>query len=390
MSWIKGHQNQDGSFDAIGFVHHQEMLGGISGKDALTAYVAIALKEAGDTTGASRAAAYLENRLSGMDDPYTVAIVAYALELAGSEKRDAAYQKLMALAQEDEDGLHWGTGVGPVPEEGEGITRRMPGGQSRSTDIEATAYATLALIKRGDAFNASRSAKWLVSRRNAYGGYGSTQDTVVTLQALTEYSTGARADVDLTITIDGEGISKQLKLTQENFDVLQVVEMPINREVNISAAGKGEAVAQVVRRFNLPDAEKGEEILSIAVDYDVTEVEVNDLVTVSVELEFRPPVPMEAGMIVADISVPTGFAPVTATIAAAVEQEARLKRYDIAGRKVIFYIENMFAGDRISFEFQVQAMYPVKAKAVSSEVYSYYEPEMRGETLGENVTVSGN
>ena len=266
----------------------------------------------------------------------------------------------------------------------------MPGGQSRSTDIEATAYATLALIKRGDAFNASRSAKWLVSRRNAYGGYGSTQDTVVTLQALTEYSTGARADVDLTITIDGEGISKQLKLTQENFDVLQVVEMPINREVNISAAGKGEAVAQVVRRFNLPDAEKGEEILSIAVDYDVTEVEVNDLVTVSVELEFRPPVPMEAGMIVADISVPTGFAPVTATIAAAVEQEARLKRYDIAGRKVIFYIENMFAGDRISFEFQVQAMYPVKAKAVSSEVYSYYEPEMRGETLGENVTVSGN
>ena len=389
-TWIKGHQNQDGSFDVVGFVHHQEILGGMSGKDALTAYVAIALMEAGDTTGAARAVDYLEGRLSGMDDAYTVALTAYALELAGSDKSNEVYQKLMDMAQEDEDGLHWGAGEGPVPVEGKGITGRMPPDQNRSTEIETTAYATLALIKRGDVYNASRSSKWLVSRRNAYGGFGSTQDTVVTLQALTEYSTGSRADVDLTITIDTEGISKQLRLTQDNFDVLQVVAIPVDREVEIGVTGKGEAVAQVVRRFNLPEAERGEEILSIDVDYDVTDVEVNDLVTVSVELAFNPPVPMKAGMIVADISVPTGFTPVAETIAAAVEGEDRLKRYDVAGRKVIFYIEDMFTGDRISFTFQVQAMYPVKARGVSSEVYSYYKPEIRGETLGENVIVTGN
>ncbi len=389
-TWIKGHQNQDGSFDAVGFVHHQEMLGGMSGKNALTAYVAIALMEAGDTTGADRAVAYLEGRLSGMDDAYTVALTAYALELAGSDKSDEVYRKLMDMAQEDEEGLHWGAGEGPMPVEGKGITGRMPGGQSRSTEIETTAYATLALIKRGDVFNASRSSKWLVSRRNAYGGYGSTQDTVVTLQALTEYSTGTRADVDLTITISTEGVSKQLRLTQDNFDVLQVVAIPVDREVEIGVTGKGEAVAQVVRRYNLPEAERGEEILSIDVDYDVTDVEVNDLVTVSVELAFNPPVPMTAGMIVADISVPTGFTPVAETIAAAVEGEASIKRYDVAGRKVIFYIEDMFTGDRISFTFQARAMYPVKARGVSSEVYSYYKPEIRGETLGEDVIVTGN
>ena len=389
-TWIKSHQNQDGSFDAVGFVHHQEMLGGMSGKDALTAYVAIALMEAGDTTGAARAVAYLEGRLSGMDDAYTVALTAYALELAGSDRTDEVYQKLMAMAQEDEDGLHWGAGEGPLPMEEEAITRRMPGGQGRSTEIETTAYATLALIKRGDVFNASRSSKWLVSRRNAYGGFGSTQDTVVTLQALTEYSTGTRADVDLTITINTEGISKQLRLTQDNFDVLQVVAIPVDREVQIGVTGKGEAVAQVVRRYNLPEAERGEEILSIDVGYDVTDVEVNDLVTVSVELVFNPPVLMKAGMIVADISVPTGFSPVAETIAAAVEGEALLKRYDVAGRKVIFYIEDMFTGDRISFTFQVKAMFPVKARGVSSEVYSYYKPEIRGETLGVDVIVTGN
>jgi CD109 antigen len=285
----------------------------------------------------------------------------------------------MGMAEEDEDGLHWSTGGGirsPEP---------MPG--SQSADIEATAYATLALTKHGDAFNASRAAKWLVSRRNAYGGFGSTQDTVVALQALTEYATGGRADVDLKVGINAGGDEKTLRITGNNYDVLQVIEVPIDEEIEITVDGKGEAIAQVVRRFNIPEPEKTEKILKVSVDYDATEVEVDDIVTVSVELEFAPPIPVEAGMIVLDISVPTGFSPVTESIAAAVDRVEKIKRYDIAGRKVIFYIENMAPGDRIRFTFDVKAMYPVKAKGVSSQAYSYYQPEIRGETLSGDITV---
>jgi CD109 antigen len=88
------------------------------------------------------------------------------------------------------------------------------------------------------------------------------------------------------------------------------------------------------------------------------------------------------------VSIPTGFAPVTGSIAAIVEMEDNIKRYEIAGRKVIFYIENMFPGDRVSFDFQVKALYPVKAKSVSSQAYSYYKPEIRGETLSQELSVS--
>jgi hypothetical protein len=35
----------------------------------------------------------------------------------------------------------------------------------------------------------------------------------------------------------------------------------------------------------------------------------------------------------------------------------------------------------------VKALYPVKAKGVVSQAYSYYKPEIRGETLGKEVTV---
>ncbi len=378
--WITGHQNGDGSFDPVGFVHHQEMLGGLKGKTALTAYTAIALMEAGEEASADRAIGYLEGELDGIDDPYTMAITAYALELGQSNKSDEAYEKLIEMAIEDEDGLHWGNDGDVLPTE--------PWEQNASADIETTAYATLALIKHGDAFNASRAAKWLVSRRNAYGGFGSTQDTVVSLQALTEYATDVRADVNLTIAVAGDGVDEEIRVNEQNFDILQIIELPVDKEIEISVAGKGEAIAQVVRRFNVPEAEPGDEIITVSVDYDTTEVEVNDLVTVSVELGFEPPVPMEAGMIVLDVSVPTGFEAVTDSIAEAVEAEEAIKRYEIAGRKVIFYIENMLPGDRISFSFRVKATYPVKAKGVSSQAYSYYQPEIKGETLSEDITVS--
>jgi len=273
--------------------------------------------------------------------------------------------------------------------------RMMPAFQpdiNRSANIETTAYATLALVKHGDVFNASKASKWLVSKRNAYGGYGSTQDTVVTLQALTEYATNARSDADLTITLTGEGIIKQLEIDQTNFDVLQLVEVPVNSQIEMTVNGTGDAIGQVVRRFNEPVADTTPEaqMLKIDVNYDTAEVEVNDLVTVSVNVEFNPLPQLgisEAGMIVLDVSIPTGFEPITDSIVTITQRMANIKRYDIAGRKVIFYVENMKPGEKIAFDFQVKALYPVKAKGVTSTAYSYYKPDIRGEVLSTAVTV---
>jgi CD109 antigen len=394
IDWIVSHQNSDGSFDQVGFVHHQEMLGGLQGKDALTAYVAVALMEAGEKTSSAKAIAYLGNKLSAMTDHYAIAITAYAFELAQSPQGENAYNKLMSLAKADENGLYWGSDI-IEPEPITGEDRMMPMFRpdiNRSASIETTAYATLALIKHEDAFNASRSSKWLVSKRNAYGGYGSTQDTIVTLQALTEYATDSRSDADLTITLKGDGVDKTVTIDDSNFDVLQIVEVPVNTLIEMTVTGTGNAIGQVVRRFNEPatDIEPAAQTLKIDVDYDTTEVEVNDLVTVSVGLTFNPLPEMnisEAGMIVLDVSIPTGFEAVTDSITAIMEKMPNIKRYDIAGRKVIFYVENMKPGESLSFEFQVRALYPVKAKGVTSTAYSYYKPDIKGETLSDEVTV---
>ena len=92
-------------------------------------------------------------------------------------------------------------------------------------------------------------------------------------------------------------------------------------------------------------------------------------------------------MVVLDVSVPTGFAPVVESIEDVVDGEKNIKRYEVAGRKAIFYIENMLPGDAVAFSFDVKAMYPVKAKGVVSEAYSYYKPVIRAETLGQDMVV---
>jgi CD109 antigen len=236
--------------------------------------------------------------------------------------------------------------------------------------------------------NSSRAAKWLVSRRNAYGGYGSTQDTVVALQALTEFSSGNRADVDLTVSVKSNSGTKEIKVQSNNFDVLQIVELPVNDSVSVSVKGKGEVIAQVVERYNLPEVDKtAQDILKVDVNYDSTQVAVNDLVKVSVQLSFNPPVAMEAGMTVVDVSVPTGFAAVKDSIDKILAQ-GKIKRYDISGRKVIFYVDNMRPGDKLAFDFNVQALYPVKAKGVVSQAYSYYQPDILAESLGQDISVT--
>ena len=116
-AWIASHQKGDGGFENVGFLHHQELLGGVRGRDALTAYVAVALMEADAADLAQRAVGYLESQLDGMEDAYTTAITAYALGLAGSPRAGAAHDKLMSMAQEDENGaLYWvGGGLDPGP-----------------------------------------------------------------------------------------------------------------------------------------------------------------------------------------------------------------------------------------------------------------------------------
>ena len=367
--WIRRHQRSDGSFEPVGFLHHRELLGGLQGNTALTGYVAIALLESGDQGASARALSYLETQLEDITDAYTMAITAYALALGGSPRASNAHERLMSMGVADGDTLSW----------------------DGAAAVETTGYAALALLEHGDSINAGRAARWLVEQRNAFGGYGSTQDTVVGLQALIGFAANARFDVDMTVELTAGEWSRQVSVNAANADVVQIVELPTAESVRIWATGSGQVVAQVVHRYNMPEVERAAvDMFRIKVDYGAEHVAVDDLIDITASLTFTPPVGLnvEAGMVVLDVAVPTGFAPVDESVRAVVADLEQVKRRETAGRKVIFYIEDLAPGEPLRLQFQARAQYPVRAQAVTSQVYSYYTPDWRAETLGGDVVVA--
>ena len=374
--WILDHQLADGSFAPVGFLHHQELLGGLRGNAALTAYVATALIEAGERNGASSAIAYLEGELDDMEDTYALALSSYALALADSPRADDARERLMDESRSDGDGLYWSA---PLPE---------PYFAGGSADVETTGYALLALLEMGDRVSASSAARWLVSQRNALGGYASTQDTVVGLHALIRSAALSSSDVDAAVKISAPGgWSREIRIDAANSDVTQIIEIPNGESVQIAVEGSGEVVTQVVNRFNIPETDEPiVDAFSIEVTYDAADVEVDDRITITADVRFTPPIPSDAGMVVVDISIPTGFAPVAETVAALVASRPNIKRHETAGRKVIFYIEDMTPNETVRLEFDAIALHPVRAQPVASAVYSYYTPAWRAETLSAELT----
>ena len=388
-SWLLAHRRNDGSFKPVGFVHHQELLGGLRGNTALTAYVAIALHEAGYRRETGVSVAYLERALDDISDPYTMAMVAYALQLAGSPRADEALAALLEMAVVADDEMHWGRD---------------------GAAVETTGYAILALVAGDDPISAApaaSAARWLATQRNAFGGYGSTQDTVVGLQAMAEYAATAGLAADLTVTLTAGDWQRQATINAENSDLVQIVELPAGASsVSIAAAGSGQAVAQVVRRFNLPTVSPPEvELFRLDVAYGADNVAVDDTIEIAARLVFAPPpelsdagpdagpdttpdAGLDAGMVVLDVAVPTGFAPVLDTLERLTAEHPQVKRHEIAGRKVIIYLENVRPGAPLELRFAARAQYPARARPVTSQAYSYYTPHWRGETLGQDITVS--
>ncbi len=392
-AWIGSHQQADGSWEPVGFVIHQDMMGGVSGTYALTAYVALALDEYGSANPVMMADArrYLEDNLAAQKDPYALAIGALALQKLDSPFADKALKDLLAIAEEDDSGTYWGYGEGPVPMpyEHRGYDFMVPS----SKNVETTAYATLALIEAKNPV-ASSSLKWISAQRNSNGGFSSTQDTVMAFRALMSAAASAGRDVDATVTVFADNATvRSIDVNPGNFDVVQIIEIPQNAsQVKLELEGTGELSYQLVRRFNviLPEVAPQKEI-ELEVEYDSANVTVNDIVNVQTRLKYNGLRGIDgratsSGMMIVDIAVPTGFTPVIPSLAA-LKEEGVITRYEVAGRKVILYIDDMQPGEEISFSIQMRALFPVKAIAQESRAYSYYNPHVSAEVSGTDVSV---
>ena len=91
-------------------------------------------------------------------------------------------------------------------------------------------------------------------------------------------------------------------------------------------------------------------------------------------------------MMIVDVAVPTGFAPVTGSLDRLVEDDT-ITRYEIAGRKVIVYVLDLPRETELTFDVEMRALFPVKAIIPDSRAYSYYDPEVCAGVRGGEIVV---
>uniref|UniRef100_A0A0P4XT60 Macroglobulin complement-related protein n=1 Tax=Daphnia magna TaxID=35525 RepID=A0A0P4XT60_9CRUS len=273
VEWIVSHQMSDGSFhepEDLPFESRHER-GNVTHKTTLTAHVLIALmKCSGSLEGSLRvtvatveanAVNFLERSISHLSDPSEVAIVTYALSMANTPTKEATFYLLHGMRRENGEMVYWSRE--PVPSNPILYENQRPFLQPRlpmhqdAVAVEATSYALLVYLARdGIGDLQERVVSWLNTMRMVDGGFVSIYDSIVAMEALTEYAYRARLrDItDMTIVVEASAskIGNPMHITSESLSTVHQMDIPnVWGHVNVVGRGAGQAVLQLKVQYGI-------------------------------------------------------------------------------------------------------------------------------------------
>ncbi|XP_073953212.1 macroglobulin complement-related isoform X2 [Choristoneura fumiferana] len=346
-----------------------------------------------------RGISWLERNLKLLEDfgdPYSMAVVAYALTMSKAPSSEHAY-RLLKKFQRAEGGLvYWGKErVPPPPYKMENqkpfLLPRLPY-KYDSYNIAATAYALLACMDHQD--NNEPIVMWLNAQRLMDGGWASTQDTYISLRALIEYTNRKRLrDVSaLTVTVDAvalKGATRVLHVDNNNMAVMQYIDIPSAwGTVKVTARGAGFAILQMSVQYNvdIPRFQTDPPLRAFALAaqarfYGRNQSHIEYQTCASWTLTSESP---RSGLAVLDVGIPTGY----------MVQQQRLDAYVLARRvrglqrakylpgKLLFYMDYLDQ-ETTCVNFTIERWFPVAnmSRFLPIRVYDYYAPERYNETI---------
>ncbi|XP_074516319.1 CD109 antigen-like isoform X1 [Sebastes fasciatus] len=346
VTWLLEHQGPQGEFREVGRLIHTEMQGGLdNGPVALTAYVLMALLEDENymetySRNVSLAQTYLEDKVSsGVVSNYSLCLVAYALALANSPVAGIALTELTRRADYRDGVMMWRSSAGLESHDW----------QPRSAQIEMASYVLLAFFKRGSLVEGIELMKWLSRQRNHLGGYGTTQDTVVALQALAYYAafSGANAiDVRLSISDPASSFVSLFAINSTTYLTYQSQEIDADKDINLNIymEGRGFAIFQMNVFYNLESKAfsqnlqhaKDEEAFSLEID--VVDEGDYDHMLVSICMKLKDnQVISHTGMVLLEVGMLSGFS----LSPAAAAPTGLIKKVEILPEKVSLYLDSL-------------------------------------------------
>ncbi|XP_065842282.1 alpha-1-inhibitor 3-like isoform X2 [Oscarella lobularis] len=387
IDWMKKKQSQDGSFPSVCRVISKEMQGCSGGECSLTAYVTLALLEAGvpaSDPSIVNALAFLNSTCLSNDceNNYALAVISNVFCKAAHPRADELLNKLLSCATTEGDTMYYSKENNQFCY---GHRLGMPCA-SRSCDVETSAYALLAFKCRGDVGNSSRIVRWLLEQRNPSGGFRSTQDTVVALQALSEYAALSVANNDVKmnvrLTTDSE-FSWSLTVDSSNSQDLQTLNIPtLPSTLTARLAGVGCVLIQAGVKYNIPEPpeEAAFEVTAMATMNENKGKSCSYKIRVCNRWLLKKP--SSSNMALTDITLFSGFVPINSDLKDLEKKgTCQIKRIDKQDRRVRVYIDEVRQTE-CCFELQMKrTVYVEDLQGVPVLSYNYYDPDQSGGTM---------
>ncbi|NXN94642.1 A2ML1 protein, partial [Rhinopomastus cyanomelas] len=376
LHWLQQQQQQTGCFRKVGKLFHSDLQGGVSDELSLSAYVTAAMLELGlapTDPKVSSALQCLES--SDTDDPYTQALLAYVFRLAG--RREQQQTQLQSLAQHSisADGqLYW-------QRKGKTLPSSKPSwAAAASAEVEMTAYVLLAHLSQpqvssADLDTASQIVRWLSRQQNPYGGFASTQDTVVALQALAKYAAltyGNNGDFTVTVT-SPTGTTRDFLLQSSNRLVLQqeaLQELP--GTYRVQGRGQGCVLVQVTLRYNIPPPPRaGTFNLRVEMEHEECKGDASARFRLLLRAQYIGERPT-TNMVVIEAKLPSGYIPNKSSLVELKRQEL-VKKVEVQPDQVTIYLDQLTKEEQ-TFAFSAQQDFLVKnLQPATVTLYDYYE-----------------
>uniref|UniRef100_A0A8C7XVA5 Alpha-2-macroglobulin-like n=1 Tax=Oryzias sinensis TaxID=183150 RepID=A0A8C7XVA5_9TELE len=359
--WLEGKQMQNGCFEQSGKLFNNRMKGGVSDEVTLSAYITAAfleMKISPNDHVLNKSLLCLKSSLSNLSNTYTTALLAYVFTLAEDmETRDHLLKQLDNSAIREGGFLHWSqTGTE----------------KSDSLSVEITSYVLMAKLGASptseDLGYASSIVRWLSGQQNYYGGFSSTQDTVVALQALALYSSLVfTPGGSSTVTLQSPSGQLTFHVNPDNKLLYQESMLQkMTGSYNLEVKGSACASVQISLFYNIPTPQETN-TLSIKV------LPEPDLSTK------RPRVILKytgketnTNMVIIDITILSGFIPNVKSLDSVTPLVDRVEHKD---GHVLVYLRELVKDIPMNYILVLEQQHVVQnLKPAVVTLYDYYQP----------------
>ncbi|XP_074839734.1 ovostatin-like [Carettochelys insculpta] len=380
--WLSSKQKSNGCFQSVGKLFNNALKGGVDDELSLTAYVTTALLEAGHPSShpvvrnglfCLEAAPEEETRRV-----YTQALLAYIFCFIGNEgKCDFFLTELEKSAKKVDGSVHWEREVKPPAENVPSFYTPAP-----SAEIEMTCYVLLAVLRKPnlsskDLTFASESVQWVIKQQNSFGGFTSTQDTVLALRALADYGAKTYSEnIQNTVKISSsKPFEKIFEVNNQNRLLLQQSPLPdVPGNYTLEVDGKGCVFVQITLRYNilLPRKASGFSLSVQTANVSCTDnFRANFAIILSTSYTGQRNI---SNMAIIDVKMLSGFVPVRSSLQK-LREDRKVMQVETKQNHVLFYLESV-SQNITSFSFSVEQDLAVSdIKPAPVLIYDYYETD---------------